>query len=456
MIGLINTLLFIVILVIIFRPKIGTSLIWLILFTYPHSYWYYKGALPLNIGVDDLICIFLFLWVLICRILLGPVKLRLGYAFWVITIFSVIGAVSNAVGMLDYPRFGTTVIIKDVLKNGVYWGLFFAILHSIDNEKDLRLQINMFAIAAIIGGVVVIAQVYFPYRFEIFAAPALMAAEGFTFESRAAGSFMNPNSAACVLGCSLLMVATNIKLQKSVILKIFSSLSLLVLLGAILLTQSRTGLLALVCTLFLMAILGKNKKIAWIGIISVIILIMSLPVTRSYIVERFSQIYDPMTGRFGENIEGRFRTWKNHFDYTTFKDYIFGQGPIAARIKTGTAETHSTYVSLITIYGLGAVVWAIASLFVFFKKLRFVKKQNFIVLSSIADGCFWALILWGIFAATADLISSAYARYLLFYLVVLIDRVYYFTQTEEQFLLSCEPGDYDYIPDAGYISENYE
>jgi hypothetical protein len=34
----------------------------------------------------------------------------------------------------------------------------------------------------------------------------------------------------------------------------------------------------------------------------------------------------------------------------------------------------------------------------------------------------WALIAWGIYALSADAISSQYPRYLLFYVVVLLDR----------------------------------
>ena len=37
-------------------------------------------------------------------------------------------------------------------------------------------------------------------------------------------------------------------------------------------------------------------------------------------------------------------------------------------------------------------------------------------------GCVWALVAWGIYAMSADAISSQYPRYLLFYVVVLLDR----------------------------------
>ncbi len=40
----------------------------------------------------------------------------------------------------------------------------------------------------------------------------------------------------------------------------------------------------------------------------------------------------------------------------------------------------------------------------------------------VPSGCMWALVVWGIYAMSADAISSQYPRYLLFYVVVLLDR----------------------------------
>ena len=40
----------------------------------------------------------------------------------------------------------------------------------------------------------------------------------------------------------------------------------------------------------------------------------------------------------------------------------------------------------------------------------------------IKAGCLWALLAWSVYALSADALSSQYTRYLLFYLIVLLDR----------------------------------
>ena len=130
------------------KPKWGSFLIWPILFTYPHNWWFQHQWLPLNIGVDDLYCLVLFGVVVIRRNLLGGIPVRWGYAFWVVTTFVLIGAVAVLSGAADAPGMERVNYIKDILKLCVYWGLFYAILHCIDDVVDLRRQFTMFSLAA--------------------------------------------------------------------------------------------------------------------------------------------------------------------------------------------------------------------------------------------------------------------------------------------------------------------
>ena len=133
-------------------PKTGSVLIWPILFTYPHNWWSRQAFLILNIGVDDLFCILVFVAVVLRRHFGGGIKIRYTFAFWTISAFTVIAAVANLAGYSQLAARGLeSEAVKNTLKVFIFWGLFYAILHCIDDERDLRLQFTAFTWAAAIG-----------------------------------------------------------------------------------------------------------------------------------------------------------------------------------------------------------------------------------------------------------------------------------------------------------------
>lgn len=416
------------------KPKWGSFLIWPILFTYPHGWWFYHQYLPLNIGFDDLFCIFLFLVVLIRRNLLGGVRIRFGYAFWTISAFVVVAAVANIAGSRGAPSFERVLYIKDILKLGVYWCLFYAIIHCIDDERDLKMQLTMFSIAAVLGATIVILQYFFHYQMEIFAAPITLGGKSpIGFRGRTAGAFMNQNTAACVLACCSMLIITAMRLQKTITSKIVTYAFIFVLLTGMIVTRSRAGLMAFSGAIILMAFFGQGKKFAWFVIIAAIVVgITFLDISRDYL-ERWRVAYDPSTGVVGKNVAGRFATWRGYFETATARDYLLGQGFRQGIAKNGM-ESHSTYVSLITVYGIGGVIWAMVALVIFFRKALRLRHFPDSFISAISAGCIWALIVWGIYAMAADALNAAYSRYLLFYLVVLIDRAYSIAGQQQELL----------------------
>jgi hypothetical protein len=420
--------------IIFVKPKWGTFLIWPILFTYPHGWWYYRQFLPLNIGVDDLFCIALFLAVLIQRNLLKGVRIRFSYAFWIISAFTVIATVANIAGSRDAPPFERILYVKAIMKFGVYWGLFYAVLHCIDDIHDLKMQFTMFSLGAVAGASIVIMQYFFPYQMEIFAAPIALEKVGFGFGTRGSGAFMNPNTAACVLCCSLMLVIAAMRLQKTIISRMVVYAFIFVLLTAMIVTRSRSGLMALGGTLVLMAFLGRGKKVAWLVITAIVVIGMAFAGARLLYTERIEDIYDPTTGVWGANVEGRIKTWSSYLETAMAKDYLLGQGVIQGVEKNG-GESHNAYVSLLTVYGIGGALWGLIAVIIFFRRTFALRHFPDPLISTIGAGCIWALIAWGIYAMTADAISSQYPRYLLFYLVVLLDRGYNIAREQQEWLL---------------------
>ncbi len=412
------------------RPKWGSFVAWFILFTYPHSWWYHHSFLPLNIGIDDLYCILLFLVVLARRNILAGVPLRFGYGLGVISSFIVIATIANLSGMADGVAGDRLIYIKDTLKLGVYWCLFYSIVHCIDDDLDLRRQFTFFAGAAVLGALLVILHYYYPVRMMPWSNPQIVAERGISFEGRATGPFLNANGAACVLTCCLALVITALRLQERWRSKCWIFGYAAILLVGILVTKSRSGLLALVGLIFLMAIIGQNKKVAFSIILSGLVIAILFTGVRQMYSERVAQVYDPTGGTWGKNVAGRFDTWKAYFETATAKTYVFGQGPRQGTIVNGS-EPHSAYVGLVTIYGFGGILWAILALKGFIKRVLATRRAVNPILSIVGAGCLWGLVAWGIYAGASDALSSQYPRFLLFYFVVLIDRAAQLQRQEE-------------------------
>ncbi len=243
------------------KPKWGSYIIWFVLFTHPHNWWFQHQWVPLNIGVDDLFCILLFVIVVLRRNLLGGVRVRWGYAFWVLSGFLWVASIAIFSGSLDAPAFERVLYMKDIMKLCVYWGLFYAILHCIDDAQDVKRQFTWFALASVVGGGIVILHGMFPGRMSAWSNPLLIDIEGTT--GRASGAFLNPNNAACIMACSLAMIVTAIRLQRSFVSKLFVYGLCGVLMVGLLVTRSRSGLMAMAGTFTLMAVMGRHKRVAW-------------------------------------------------------------------------------------------------------------------------------------------------------------------------------------------------
>ena len=78
-------------------------------------------------------------------------------------------------------------------------------------------------------------QNFFPQPLSIFALPRpFYHLSEFTYESRGAGAFTNPNAAACVLGSSILLSMTAMRLHRRALMKAFIYAIIVVLLVGVL------------------------------------------------------------------------------------------------------------------------------------------------------------------------------------------------------------------------------
>ena len=433
---------FVALMLVMISPKLGANLIWLILFTYPHTFWYKHGFLPMNIGMDDLYCIALFVAVVIRKNILKGTPIRTGYAFWVITGFLFVSLIANISGfILAEEQFKViSLSIKEVLKMGIYWCLFYAILHSIDSEKDLKTQITFFLIAAVVGAVLVIVSYSHPYLMIPWRDPTATIASGsiamkeISYHERACGAFLNPNAASCVLAFAIVFIMSLIKLQKTFILKLLTYSVVFIVFVGMLITRSRAGLLSISVVFVLMVFLSNsNRYMALLFIFAAIAVVSLSPNVSRLFMERLEDSYSGETGMLGSNVVSRFSMWTKYFESASFYIYLFGQGKIQGELRNGMSSTHSAYVAIITTYGFGGMIWAIASLTNFIKREIVIIRDDNPYTVVVGKTCFWAIIIWGVYAMFADAIGSQYTRYLLFFLVVLMDRAYTFSTCHNNF-----------------------
>jgi len=419
----------VVLLVVLIRPKWGAHLTWFLLFTYPHGWWFYHNILPLNIGFDDLFFLYLFVVVFFRRNLFGGVPIRRGYAFWVLVGFTIVAIVANLAGMLSSTGLiQRSEYIRAALKNIPVFSMFYAILHCIDNRRDLANHLVMLIVAGVIGAFLIVLQYHFPYQLEVFAHPKAYA-RGLQYAARGAGAFMNPNNAACVMACLALLTLPAVRLQSSFLMKAAVWMSTAVLVLGLIYTRSRSGFLALSLPLLGMAIVGRDKIASWSILLLGLIVLILFSGYSQLMIERMQEAYNPESGEWGYNVLGRFRTWSEYFKTATLRDYIFGQGPMGG-IEKNRMEPHSAFVALITVYGLGSVLWAVLAVYHFFKRSLALRKASLPALAAIGRGCIWLLVAWGIYANTANALTPSYARYMLFLAVVLLDRAYFLSQYE--------------------------
>jgi O-antigen ligase len=381
-------------------------------------------------GVDDVLCVLLFLVFAIKSIILKKGKnIKFGHGFWIVSLFVVVEFVSDTNGMIIGGRDSFTNL-KPVLKALIYWGLFFCVLNSIENEKDYKRQMIFFSTACALGGITVLIQYFDPEMGKIFTAPASIKNFELYKGMRASGSFMNPNGAACLLSASIPIIIATIDISKGMTKKIiFMSLAVFTIV-ALYATQSRSGLLA--GAIGILLLLSRSKLRAWALLLIAAIIITGILFAgaRESYRQRMIQTYSSKEEKYDKNILGRIDTWKSYLYTATPIIYLFGQG-FDHGVESNGMESHNAYISLLTVYGIGGVVWF---LWLVVGMIR-AKRKLYSADRSLKTSMNALLIAFGIWCAyglASDSISSLYPRYLLFFTVCMVDRIHHLSSSVAQ------------------------
>ena len=412
---------------ILINPKIGLVLVWPMLFVYPHLYMERLQLMPWNIGVDDLfICVF-FLVVLIRRNLLGGVPIRFGFALKGALAFMVIWTVASLSGWSIEPHMYAVEIVKPILKWGVFLLLVYSMVHTIDDERDLRLVAFVYVGSLTLAGVTVILHKLFPSQMVIFTAEWVTDLRGLG-TNRPMGSFGSANTGCAVLGMTVIFTMMLLRLRMTTMARVLLVSAIPVLLIAMVLTESRSGLLALGSTLGAMCVLNRSRVYVAALVALMCMAVVFKPVLFLDVWDRIADVYSTDAGgQWGKNAEGRFELWKGFVQQSTAQTVVLGQGRTVAMYRVG-GHSHNTYISATLVLGVAGAIWTVAFFGTLITRARRLALRRLPPCDAIGSGVAWAMVAWLVAGLTLDMLLTHNSTYVYLIYAAMIDRASVFAQ----------------------------
>ncbi len=407
------------------NPKIGAILVWPIAFLYPHLYMQRLEILPWNIGVDDLfVCVF-FLVVVVRRNLLGGTPLRIGVSMVGVLTYFLIWTVAHLSGWFMLPEQLLVDVAKPVLKVVIYVLFVYSMVHTIDNERDLRRSVLVYVCCMALAGLTVILHQLFPNQMVIFTSEKIVRYQAwYGGIQRSVGSLQSSNTGCALLGMAVLVAVVLIRGQAAFLGKVAVFACLPLLLIGMLLTESRSGFLALGSTLIVMGLLSRSRLYAWMVVACVCGFILFKPGSFLDFWERVVSVYNPEGGgQWGPNVQSRLDVWRSYFEAATPQIYLFGQGRHVATLLHGL-HTHSTYVTTLFLHGIGGVIWFVVFFGVLLRRAAWLTTTGLEPYQTVAAAVFWAFVAWFVSGLTLDMLSTHMPRYVYLFYAVLIERSY--------------------------------
>lgn len=415
--------LFAILIALVFNPKLGAILVWPIVYLYPHLYWYRLAWLPWNIGVDDLfICVF-FALVVIRRNLMGGMRLRIGLSVVGVFAYFLIWMVANLSGWAILPELAPVNVLKPILKCLIFVLFTYAMVHSIDNERDLRRVAVAFVLTLAVAGLTVILHQMFPQQMVIFTSRKVERFQQWYGQApRAVGSLMNPNTACVILGMAVVFAVRLSRLGTSLSSKLGLIGCIIIMLIAMVLSESRTGALALGLVLLGMVVLSRARLYAGAMMVATVVVIAISPVFFRELFERFAAaIGTAGDSQFGGGVQTRLTTWFRYWETATVQTVVLGQGQLVPTLRIGF-HAHSSYLSALFVHGMAGVVWFVTFFGLIAWRGLLVVRTRFEPYATLASAMLWGMLLWAIAGLTLDLLVAFNTRYVFLFYAVMIER----------------------------------
>jgi hypothetical protein len=451
MIGIILVLIAAITLVaVMLNPKFGAVLVWPIILLYPHLYWYELGYLPWNIGIDDLfICVF-FLAVVLRRNFLGGVPVRLGLPVWAALAYVVIWSVANYSGWNMRPDLLPEEVLKPILKGVVFLLFTYALVHCIDNERDLKRQSHVFVFVLALAAITVILHKLLPAQMVIFTSGRQARLQAWYGEAeRAVGSLETANTGCALMAMAALFILPLARGETRPGRKALLWLCLPVLLTAMVLTGSRTGALAFSVGLLAMAVLSRSRWQAATLLGGLSIVVLATPQLFADLWERIQSTLVLGTAE-ESSAYSRIEVWQRYWETATGQVWFLGQGRLVPTMELGL-HPHSTYVSALFVHGIWGFIWLVLVGWLVVRRGLWLVRNTGEPYRRIASSTLFATLVWAVAGLTLDMLATQTPRFVLLGMVILLDRTYALARRRGEAMVPAAPARPARLASGGFI-----
>jgi len=408
------------------RPKWGVALIWPAIWLYPNTALY--GTLPLNVRLDDLWMVFMFL----LAIFYARGRSGTGPVFWLAMAWAFSLVLGDFAGFFITGGIGWQQVVKGGLKTLYVPMTAYILTVFIREERDVWNHLKAMGLAAAAAAILSIAMVYFPTALRMFLIPSAQVI-GFQVYSalelieageigarRAQGAVGTMTLAAILMSASLLALCMLIYRVRQSGRGFFAVIALVCLVG-LGYTATRGAIGGFVgAILWGMLFTRRRGTLIAIGLMGAAILVVQGGVLERVLLR--------VTGTAGAGetplmagLAKRFVIWGAFVDHFS-PIYLFTGMGMSSVMHLQKATAHNSYLGAFVyggMFGVAVMVAIIVRVWKLAKRLRMAADAF-----SQGLGVYLAMFLVGmmLFGMVVEMFQHAGAMQMLFAATVLADR----------------------------------
>lgn len=393
-------------------PQKALGLFWVLILCYPT--WLLYGKLPLNIGLDDIFLVCLFVGSLVK----GKVSEK--WPFMAALFFCILAVFGDLSSIGLGSNIDISYALKRWLKNAGLICLVFSVSATIHNERDIKRALYAMLAGMVLGGVLLIYYAINKSAYNPFQIPAWALGKEESL-LQVIGPFSSHDRAGGILGFGSVIAYFMIKFTRSKGEKIFLVSICCILMLALLLSASRSGWVFLVFPVMLSSFLGKKKLVGIVMLVLVTLFALFALAKFAHFSERLTETTEAYSAGGLEVLSsGRIKHWKTTLSHPSVSWLLFGEGFAAQEF-----HPHSNYIAMLKCTGLiGIAFWAVFYTRIFKKSFWLMNHDYLPEMTAVFSGCFWAYIGYLIYFIPSTPMMWSPVRYTDFFLMTLIHLRY--------------------------------
>jgi len=416
-------------LIALLHPRFALLLFCPLILCYP--VWLLAGKLPLNIGLDDVFLVCLFVGSLIK----SGGRLQAVSPVIFAGLFCVILFLGDISSIATGEVFEAQRYWKLWLKHTGLICLTFSMCSMTMTSKHIWRMVYSLLFGAMVAGALVIFYTTNPYAYNPFQIPYwLRGKEWWLLQN--IGPFGYHDEAGGTLGFAVLIGYFLIRLRKGVLKKQVMVVITAVSFIGLLTSGSRSGWVFVAFPLIMSSLLSK-QRILGIFLLGFVVIGIFFSLARfEYFSTRVAETFTQLGGEhLGYITAGRVYTWKAYMTHPKISWLLFGEG---FAIMKG-AHVHCNYMAMLKNTGcIGIIFW-----FVLYKEI--VKKSFWLMkhdldrgMSALFAGIFWSYIGYFFFFVPSTPMMWQMTRYTNFFLMTLVFLRYKQVESEAEYSLEEE------------------